>query len=149
MGLRLGCRYYTCEEVLAEFSKNEPIGLVIDCPKGSLKGFGDQNNLVSLPFDYGELPLFKNKCDNMGWDVIIVPHSDPADSLKPVGVAIVNTDLDEWKRRIPNSKKLLEENPVGNDKIILAKEGKVTNEDRELLEEFCSRLWQFERIDWL
>lgn len=147
MGLCVERKYYTREQVLIELAQKKPI-IIIDHPKGSRKGFGDQSNLVELPFDYGELPQYLNVCDDMGWDVIITPSSCLKDELHPVGIAIVNTDFNEWKKRIPNSKKLQSENPVGNDKIIFATNGRVTEEDRSILEGFCFELWQFERIDW-
>ena len=147
MRLCLERQFYTLEEVIKILSERDPI-IVLDYPKGSYKGFGDENRKVKLPFDYGELPQFLNRSDGMGWDVLLTPSSSLQDDLKPVGVVIVSSDIEEWKRRIPNSKKLREENPVGNDKIIFSKDGRVSKKDRKILEDFFGKLWQFERIDW-
>lgn len=147
MGLRLERAFYTREEVLEKIKERLPV-IIIDYPKGSLKGFGDDNNKVELPFDYGEMPTYRNRCDGMGWDVVIAPSCSLEEYLVPVGVMIVNTDFEEWLRRLPNSTKIRDENPVGNDKIILAKDGIVTDSDRQVLEDFASKLWQFEKIDW-
>lgn len=147
MGLRLEQKFYTREEVVEKIKKKLPC-LFIDYPKGSLKGFGDDNNKIEIPFDYGEIPSLRNKSDGMGWDVVIAPSCTLDDALFPVGVMIVNTNFEEWLRRLPGSKKLRDENPVGNDKIILAKDGMVTDDDKQVLEDFASKLWQFEKIDW-
>lgn len=140
-------RFYTLKEIRKILLERDPI-IVIDYPKGSYKGFGDENNKVKLPFDYGELPQFLNESDGVGWDIVIAPSSCLRDDLKPVGVAIVNTNIEEWKRRTPNSKKLLEENPIGNDKIIFSKDGRISKKDKKILEDFFGKLWQFERTEW-
>jgi len=147
MGLYLEKQFYTRAEVLKKIKEKLPV-IIIDYPRGSLKGFGDDNNKVVLPFDYGEMPSYRNQCDGMGWDIVIAPSSNLHDELIPVGVMIVNTNFEEWLERLPDSKKIRDENPVGNDKIILAKHGVVTESDRQVLEAFVNELWQFEKIDW-
>ena len=105
----------------------------IDGPKGSTKMFGGETPFV-LPFDYGEYPMLVNPSDGMGWDVILMPGNNSKDkNLFPVGHAPYKQDyLDKF----------------GNDKIILAKNGDYSEEDKALIENFFTNVKQFDKIVW-
>ncbi len=105
----------------------------IDGPKGSTKKFGGDVPL-ELPFDYGEYPMLTNPADGMGWDIILLPMSHKSDiNLLPVGhVSYKGDHLDK----------------VGNDKIILAKNGIVSDESKVFINEFFETLEQFDVVVW-
>ena len=151
------------EDLLSILSEDGGQLIYLDNPKGSFKNFGD--DLVEMTFDYGEFPEFINPADDMGWDIIIVPSesgklkdeegaaltviSGDQHSLTPVGLVPVNTNADEWARntiskKYPNGKKP----PTGNDKIILAPDGKYEDKDVSDINKFFKGLWQFKDVIW-
>ena len=102
----------------------------IDNPKGSSKAFKG-GIAETLPFDYGEWPDAVNPSDNMGWDFIIAPSS-PSESqnLKPVGII-----------------KYADGN--GNDKIVIADGGIISEEDQKIISDFFNKLkGTFEDTEW-
>lgn len=77
---------------------------------------------ITMPFDYGDMPEFINPADNMGWDIIIAPDSHwNQPGLKVAGIL-----------RYKSGK-----NKKGNDKIILAFNGRTTDRDKKVFKEFC------------
>ena len=100
------------------------ITINIDVPKGDDKAFGATEK-TKLPFDYGEFPDYINDADKMGWDLIIAPSEsgkewDKVGDLLPVG--LVKYKEDSGKK--------------GNDKIVMASGGKISEEDKEALKVF-------------
>jgi len=112
----------------------------IDSPMGSKKGFGDKKRV--LPFDYGELSNYINPADDMGWDIIIPPSNGELSSIKPIGVVEVNDDPKIWKEKADRKP------PIGNDKIIVSNDGNISKEDKKIIEDFFSTMWQFKKIKW-
>jgi len=122
-----------------------------------------------MPFHYGEFVEISNPADEMGWDVIIVPSSSdvakteqseeddeetayvPAGhNLIPVGYVPVNESQKEWTRRTKSKKRPQgKPAPVGNDKIILAPNGIIEDEDKKDIEEFFRPMWNFKDVVWL
>ncbi|MAG25837.1 hypothetical protein CMI47_09690 [Candidatus Pacearchaeota archaeon] len=142
--------------------------IFLDNPKNSYKRFG-QKNYRKMPFHYGEFVEISNPADEMGWDVIIVPSSSdvakteqseeddeetayvPAGhNLIPVGYVPVNESQKEWTRRTKSKKRPQgKPAPVGNDKIILAPNGIIEDEDKKDIEEFFRPMWNFKDVVWL
>jgi len=96
----------------------------IDVPKGAKKGFGATEKRP-VPFDYGEFPDYINDADGMGWDLIIAPSESGKEwnkvgNLLPVG----RVDYKEGSGK------------KGNDKIVMASGGKISEEDKEALKVF-------------
>lgn len=142
-------------------NKNKGLFIYLDNPAGTKKRFG-QKNLLKMPFHYGEFTEINNPSDDMGWDVVIVPSAEreassspvphvPANhELTPVGYVPVNDSQEEWTRRTKTD--LLPEGkpaPIGNDKIILAPNGDFTDEDRNIINDFFDKLWNFKEVVWL
>jgi len=100
------------------------IKIFIDVPKGAKKGFGATEKRP-VPFDYGEFPDYINDADGMGWDLIIAPSESGKEwnkvgDLLPVGR--VDYKKDSGKK--------------GNDKIVMASGGEISEEDKEALKVF-------------
>lgn len=113
----------------------------LDNPIGSKKGFGDKKRV--LPFDYGEFSDWINPADDMGWDIILPPSNRSQDNLIPVGIIIVNDDKKIWKEKADRTP------PIGNDKIIVANNGNISDDDIQIIEDFFSSMWQFKKIKWI
>ena len=113
---------------LIKSEEGSEIKIFIDVPKGSPKGFGaTEKNPV--PFDYGEFPDYTNLADGMGWDLIIAPSESGKEwnkvgDLLPVG---------KVKYKEGSGKE-------GNDKIIMASGGKISEEDKEALKVFFGKM---------
>ena len=113
---------------LIKGEEGSEIKIFIDVPKGSPKGFGaTEKNPV--PFDYGEFPDYINSADGMGWDLIIAPSESGKEwnkvgDLLPVG---------KVKYKEGSGKE-------GNDKIIMASGGKISEEDKEVLKVFFGKM---------
>jgi hypothetical protein len=45
-------------------------------------------------------------------------------------------------------KNLNKKPPVGNDKVIISADGKISNKDKEKINKFFDGMWQFEEIEW-
>ena len=113
---------------LIKSEEGSGIKIFIDVPKGSPKGFGGTKKR-SVPFDYGEFPDYTNLADGMGWDLIIAPSESGKEwnkvgDLLPVG---------RVKYKEGSGKE-------GNDKIIMASGGKISEEDREALKVFFGKM---------
>ena len=122
---------------LIKSEEGSEIKIFIDVPKGSLKGFGaTEKNPV--PFDYGEFPDYTNDADGMGWDLIIAPSESGKEwnkvgNLLPVG---------KVKYKEGSGKE-------GNDKIVMASAGKISEEDKEALKVFFANMNdRFEEPRW-
>ena len=137
--------------------------ILIDSPRKTKKRFG-QKNYKKMPFHYGEFVEINNPADDMGWDVVLVPsaqveqdasqekidHVSAGHNFIPVGYVPVNDSQEEWTKRTKSPKRPEGKRaPVGNDKIILAPDGVVTDEDRREIEEFFGPMWNFKDIIWL
>jgi len=67
-----------------------------------------------------------------------------------VGYVPVNDDQAEWTKRTKSpSRPEGKPAPVGNDKIILAPDGVVTDDDKRVIEEFFGPMWNFKDVIWL
>lgn len=113
----------------------------IDNPKGSKKGFGSKKR--KLPFDYGEFSNWINPADDMGWDIILPPSNREKDNLIPIGIIEINDDKKIWKENANQNP------PIGNDKIIVAKHGNISEADIKTIEDFFESMWQFKKIKWI
>jgi hypothetical protein len=132
----------TPKELFRFLKENEDLKINIDSPKGSKKGFGDKKKV--LPFDYGEIVGVINPSDDMGWDIIFPPSKEPkGKTLLPVGIVRVNDDKDLWKEKANMSP------PIGNDKIIISNDGKISEEDKNIISDFFNPMWQFKKVKWL
>jgi len=113
------------------------IKIFIDVPKGAKKGFGATEKRP-VPFDYGEFPDYINDADGMGWDLIIAPSESGKEwnkvgNLLPVG----RVDYKEGTGK------------EGNDKIVMASGGKISEEDKEALKVFFDGISdRFEAPRW-
>ena len=113
------------------------ITINIDVPKGKKKGFGATEKRP-VPFDYGEFPDYINDADGMGWDLIIAPSESGKEwnkvgNLLPVGR--VDYKEDSGKK--------------GNDKIVMASGGTISEEDKEVLKVFFDGISdRFEAPRW-
>lgn len=118
----------------------------LDNPIGSKKSFGAKKR-KKLPFDYGEFSNYINPADKMGWDIIVVPSESSGKKkqknhdYKIVGIVKVNTNKEEWAEKGEGRK----EPPIGNDKLIVSANKKVSKEDKEIINDFFSSLWQFKK----
>jgi len=102
----------------------------IDVPKGDDKAFGATEK-TKLPFDYGEFPEYINDVDKMGWDLIIAPsESTGKEGLRKVGNLL---PVGKVKYKEGSGKE-------GNDKIIMASGGKISEEDKEALKVFFGKM---------
>jgi len=119
-------------EVIDLINNNPDRNINIDCPKGKCKKFGGEPR--PLPFDYGEWTDIINPADDMGWDLIIVPSAGKErEKLVPVGY--VSYAEGSGKE--------------GNDKIIIAPDGKYNDKDLNTIESFFSPLENFNDVKWL
>ena len=113
------------------------IKIFIDVPKGAKKGFGATEKRP-VPFDYGEFPDYINDADKMGWDLIVAPSESGKEwnkvgNLLPVG----RVDYKEGSGK------------EGNDKIVMASGGKISEEDKEALKVFFDGISdRFEVPSW-
>ena len=113
------------------------ITINIDVPKGKKKGFGATEKRP-VPFDYGEFPDYINNADKMGWDLIITPSESGKEwnkvgDLLPVG----RVDYKEGTGK------------EGNDKIVMASGGKISEEDKDALKVFFDGISdRFEAPSW-
>ena len=113
------------------------IKIFIDVPKGAKKGFGATEKRP-VPFDYGEFPDYINDADKMGWDLIIAPSESGKEwnkvgDLLPVG----RVDYKEGTGK------------EGNDKIVMASGGTISEEDKEVIKVFFGGISdRFEAPRW-
>lgn len=129
------------KELFSLLEENSSPKIFIDSPMGSKKGFGSKE--IELPFDYGEFSDWINPADGMGWDIILPPSNRVQENLIPVGYVKVNDNKKIWKEKADM------EPPVGNDKIIVANNGDISDDDIKIIEDFFLSMWQFKEIEWL
>ena len=115
------------------------ITINIDVPKGKKKGFGATEKRP-VPFDYGEFPDYINDADKMGWDLIIAPsESTGKKGLRKVGnlLPVGRVDYKEGTGK------------EGNDKIVMASGGEISEEDKEVIKVFFGGISdRFEAPRW-
>jgi hypothetical protein len=128
-------------ELFSLLEENSSPKVFLDNPKGSKKGFGSKER--KLPFDYGEFSDWINPADDMGWDIILPPTNRSQENLIPVGIVAINPNKELWKEKTNDAP------PVGNDKIIVASNGEISDEDIKVIENFFSSMWQFKKVKWL
>lgn len=160
---------HPCEEIdvygvgsaIDYLNKNPGMTIYLDSPMGTKK-WRINGKKVKMPFHYGESISINNPSDDMGWDVVIAPEASSylkeydgisyipsGHNLMPVGYVPVNPDKDEWRQKtIEEGKSVPGEPLIGNDKIILSPEGKISNVSRRKLESFFDKLWNFSDIMW-
>ena len=131
----------TKEDLFLYLKDNPEQKIYVDAPKGTKKGFGGRKK--ELPFDYGEISKLVNPADDMGWDVIIPPSVKEVINIIPIGYVQVKDDKKIWKEKADRKP------PVGNDKIIISNDGKISKEDKKIIEAFFQDMWQFEKIKWI
>ena len=115
------------------------ITINIDVPKDAKKGFGATEKRP-VPFDYGEFPGYINDADKMGWDLIIAPSESTGEKgLRKVGdlLPVGRVDYKEGTGK------------EGNDKIVMASGGEISEEDKEALKVFFGGISdRFEAPRW-
>ena len=122
---------------LIKGEEGSEIKIFIDVPKGAKKGFGATEKRP-VPFDYGEFPDYINDADGMGWDLIIAPSESGKEwnkvgNLLPVG----RVDYKEGTGK------------EGNDKIVMASGGEISEEDKEDIKVFFGGISdRFEAPRW-
>lgn len=147
---------------IKHIKENPGLTLHLDNPVGTFKWSVD-GEPKPMPFHYGEIIEANNPSDDMGWDVVIAPeatgeskeldgvHYVPAGhNLEPVGYVPVNPDEDTWRKNTSSPSNPDGKLPSrGNDKIILAPEGKINPDDAKEIEDFFGQIWNFNKIVWL
>lgn len=89
------------------------------------------------PFDYGEIIGYTNMADNMYWDCILPLSTSINDkNLLISGIVRIKPDADKLPLKIGNK--------PGNHKIIISKDGLLTNEDKISLNNYFKELKSFE-----
>ena len=153
------------DSVLEYLDENPGKFIFLDNPKGSKKRFGQKLH-KKMPFHYGEFTEVNNPADDMGWDVIIVPsaktttdpdsdeedveHIPQGHNLVAVGYVPVNDSDEEWREKTKSpSRPEGKPAPKGNDKIILAPDGVITDDDKNDIENFFKPMWNFKDVIWL
>ncbi len=131
----------TIDDLFFELKNNPNPKVYIDSPMGTKKGFGSTKR--KLPFDYGELSDLINPADDMGWDIILPPSNRAKEKLIPVGYVKVNDDEKAWKEKGNTTP------PIGNDKVIVASKGVISDQDVKIIDDFFSSMWQFDKVIWL
>lgn len=152
---------YGVDSAIEYLSKNPGTTIYLDSPIGTKKWRIDGEK-VRMPFHYGESTNINNPSDDMGWDVVIDPEASSylkesdgvsyipsGHNLMPVGYVPINPDKDEWREKTIQEGKSVPGKPlVGNDKIILSPEGKISDVSKKKLELFFGKLWNFSDIIW-
>jgi len=149
------------DNAIRHLEQNPGIPIYLDNPAGTRKGFGAKKK-IKLPFHYGEFTGLVNPSDDMYWDLIIVPsqsedgvnHFKAGHAMTPIGYAPVNPDEETWSEMTKKEgHETGKKPPLGNDKIIIAALDGYSDEDmvkdKEQIEKFFDKLWQFEKIKWL
>lgn len=143
--------------------RNPGMALHLDNPIGTKKWTIDGEK-PPLPFHYGEVIEVSNPSDDMGWDVVIAPEASEISrtsrdgisyishghNLLPAGYIPVNSSRSTWKKNTStNENPEGKEPPLGNDKIILAPDGIISELDRREVDAFFGKIWNFDKIVWL
>lgn len=111
---------YPLDKVL-KIGKKTPVEIHIEKRRGSPMRW---NPDCIADFDYGEIPSMINAADNMPWDIIVAPSSSDTDKNLLIS-GIVKVAKDALDIPPPHG------NKPGNDKLILSKNGKLTNDDKK------------------
>lgn len=153
---------YGVHNAINHMNENPGMSIHLDSPIGSKK-WRVKGEKVEMPFHYGEVMDLNNPSDDMGWDILLAPTASKYErvsegtsyvpnghDLFPVGYIPVNLDADEWSRRAKEEGLGAPRGPLkGNDKIILAPGGIITEEDKREVELFFGKIWNFSNIKWL
>ena len=149
-------------DAITYLEENPGLTLLLDYPKGSHK-WESEGSMLAMPFHYGEVIQINNPADDMGWDVVIAPEatqlsekSKEADyipaghNLLPVGYLPINLDRELWaKETVSIENPEGKEPPAGNDKIILAPNGRIKESDKADIKKFFDKIWNFNKPIWL
>jgi len=138
-------RTINTKEELIDFIRQEPNQKVfLDNPKGTTKKFGGVEPRV-LPFDYGEYTELINPADGMGWDFLLTPSSSEQDeNLLPVGHISYIEDQELWDE----NNREMPANVGDNHKLVLSQGGEISGEEKDLITNFFSDMWQFREPEW-
>ena len=119
---------------LVEYIFNHPNQTIkVEYKPGHKRSFAGSKR-HTLPFYYGEWPYITNPADGMGWDFVMVPSSDiNENNLLPIGHVAYNQGR-------PTA--------IGNDKVIIAPDGKYGEQDRQLIVEFFRKFDFFNEPEW-
>ena len=66
-------------------------------------------------------------------------------TVAPVG----NEEEKEEADGVAEEEKADKEPPIGNDKIIVSSNGKISDEDKKIIFDFFDTMWQFKKIKWI
>tara|TARA_R100000152_G_C6665545_1_gene103257 strand:+ start:150 stop:629 length:480 start_codon:yes stop_codon:yes gene_type:complete len=137
------------EEVISLLRNNPDQRRSLDFDKGEgRKSWGGvyRENPKLVPFDYGEYPDLINAADNMGWDFIIADMSTVDDNnLLPVGHISYFDDKDLWDKHEHDG---MPEYIGDNHKIILSKDGEISQKEKDSLNKYFGPMWQFKEPEW-
>ncbi len=126
-------KFYSLNE-LVKIGSQTPLPIKIEFLKNTIKKWGSEN---IIPFDYGEILGFKNEADNMYWDCILPTSTTIKDkNLLISGIIKINPEANKLPLKIGNK--------PGNHKIIISKDGVLTNEDKNSLNNYFKDLKAFE-----
>jgi hypothetical protein len=118
-------RNYSFSQIV-KLGSEKPLPFHIEKKRGDVMRW---NETEPSPFDYGDFPNFINPADNMGWDIMIAPSSSPNDrNLLISGVVTISDDAENIAPPHGNKK--------GNHKLILSKDGVLSNEDKQAFNKY-------------
>ena len=138
----------TREELVDLLRDNPDQKRKLDMRKGEgRKSFGGVfKPPVRVEFDYGEFPELINPADGMGWDIILADNSNiDDDNLLPVGHFSYIQDKDLWSNHGVYD---MPEKIGGNSKIVLSKDGNISDAEKQHLTKFFEDMWQFKDPEW-
>ncbi len=138
----------TREELVDLLRDNPDQKRKLDMRKGEgRKSFGGVfKPPIQVEFDYGEFPELINPADGMGWDIILADNSNiDDDNLLPVGHFSYIQDKDLWSNHGVYD---MPEKVGGNSKIVLSKDGNISDAEKEHLTKFFEDMWQFKEPEW-
>jgi hypothetical protein len=130
------CQIFESESIEMSFPKIVQLGMTkplkyhIEIPKGTV---GRWKKDVQLPFSYGELSGYVNKADGMNWDVISCDKDSTEGFI--VGVVKIHPQADA----IPKP----DGNVPGNHKLILSSTESISDENKELINNYFSDVKSF------
>lgn len=88
-----------------------------------------------------QLQMLKKDLEHEGGSPML--HIPAGHKLIPVGKVPVEDDQSKWDE-LAGGKRA----PVGNDKFILAPDGKYNESDVKIIEDFFDTLWNFKSVQW-
>lgn len=90
-----------------------------------------------MPFDYGDIPDYINPADGMGWDIIVSPDSDSSNkNLRIAGIVKVKDNALKYPPP--------EGNKPGNHKLILAINGRMSNDAIQTIKRWFKQTKSFQ-----